>query len=352
MPLFMEFHKAVNPSIEDLKKRAGSGYEILQQFNVRYHQFWINEEAGTVFCLIEGPSQNICESVHRSLYGNGLYSLQAVKECLPSENPLQRSSDISKTTSASGENGYFVVLRINMLEKDSDRTVSRIMFKPMVRSIVEEYSGIEVTRTDTDSFVAYFSKADDALLSSSHIQKSFLLVHQFTGFRMAVVPNNIRRLTMDLMPVSHGIHLCQIAQDSSVIVSFDLSDRLGQMDFGFSEVQALTLNDQKFINQLQTIAGKHLSDEHFNVEALSKYMGISRPQLYRKVHAVTGRSPNIFIRDLRMERALSLLHFRSKNISEVALEVGYTNPSYFARTFSSKYGCTPSRFLTADSETV
>jgi AraC-like DNA-binding protein len=46
-----------------------------------------------------------------------------------------------------------------------------------------------------------------------------------------------------------------------------------------------------------------------------------------------------------MSKALSLILDRERNISEIALEVGYNNPSYFAKCFHQKYGCTPSRFL-------
>ncbi|WP_410267563.1 helix-turn-helix domain-containing protein [Cyclobacterium sp.] len=72
-------------------------------------------------------------------------------------------------------------------------------------------------------------------------------------------------------------------------------------------------------------------------------MGISKPQLYRKISALTGRSPVSFICDIRLQKALSLLKENKYNISEIALEVGYNNPSYFSKCFNEKYGVNPSQ---------
>jgi len=74
-------------------------------------------------------------------------------------------------------------------------------------------------------------------------------------------------------------------------------------------------------------------------------MGVSRPQLYRKIRALTGRSPVDFIHDLKMNRALSLLKDKQHNITEIAMELGYSNPSYFAKCFQKKFGVTPSKAL-------
>ena len=86
------------------------------------------------------------------------------------------------------------------------------------------------------------------------------------------------------------------------------------------------------------ITEKNLSDHTFNVEKLCHEIGISRSQLFRKVKAVTGRSPVEFIREIRLTKALSLIKENRYNISEVALEIGFNSPSYFSKCFRDKYG--------------
>jgi AraC-like DNA-binding protein len=61
--------------------------------------------------------------------------------------------------------------------------------------------------------------------------------------------------------------------------------------------------------------------------------------------SLTGRTPIDFISALRMSKALSLMKNNFGNVSEVALEVGYNNPSYFSKCFQKNYGCTPSEFI-------
>ena len=47
-----------------------------------------------------------------------------------------------------------------------------------------------------------------------------------------------------------------------------------------------------------------------------------------------------------MNKARELLRSRANNISQIALAVGYNNPSYFARYFRETFGSTPHDFMT------
>jgi len=47
--------------------------------------------------------------------------------------------------------------------------------------------------------------------------------------------------------------------------------------------------------------------------------------------------------NLRMIKALSLMKQQKKNITEIALDAGISNPSYFAKCFHEKYGILPSQ---------
>jgi AraC-like DNA-binding protein len=68
---------------------------------------------------------------------------------------------------------------------------------------------------------------------------------------------------------------------------------------------------------------------------------MSHSQLHRKLEALTGCSPNKFIRMIRLNRATTLLKDPSLSISSIALECGYNDPGYFARVFKQEYGITP-----------
>ena len=99
--------------------------------------------------------------------------------------------------------------------------------------------------------------------------------------------------------------------------------------------------DKQFIKQLQSIIQKNLSDSDFGVEEISKQIGLSRVQLYRKVKAMTGSSVVDLLRKARLAKAHRLLESRSMSISEVAYEVGFSAPSYFTKCFKEEYGILP-----------
>mgnify|MGYP003546818225 FL=1 len=70
MPLYMDFHKIENLTVEAVKTAHIADVAIQEKYGVRYHQFWVNELAGTVFCLMEGPDKESCEAVHHEAHGN------------------------------------------------------------------------------------------------------------------------------------------------------------------------------------------------------------------------------------------------------------------------------------------
>jgi AraC-like DNA-binding protein len=92
------------------------------------------------------------------------------------------------------------------------------------------------------------------------------------------------------------------------------------------------------------VAEARLSDKHFTVANLGKEIGMSRPQLYRRILNLTNISPNDLIRELRLKKAESLMRRKDQNISEIALEVGFSNPSYFSKCFYDRFGALPSQY--------
>ncbi len=104
---------------------------------------------------------------------------------------------------------------------------------------------------------------------------------------------------------------------------------------------SLTSVQETFLAELFEVVNKGMSDENFSVESMVTAMGISRPQLYRKVRDIAGKAPYELLEDIRLRKAFSLLRHRAGNIAEIAFSVGFSNPSYFAKCFSRHYGTQP-----------
>jgi AraC family transcriptional regulator len=77
------------------------------------------------------------------------------------------------------------------------------------------------------------------------------------------------------------------------------------------------------------------------LEELGRRIGCSHFYLSRIFSAQTGETISQYLRKLRMEKAAELLRLRELNVSEVALEVGYSSLSHFSAAFHQTYGCCP-----------
>ncbi len=99
--------------------------------------------------------------------------------------------------------------------------------------------------------------------------------------------------------------------------------------------------EDEFVKKLTTIIEAHFTEENFTVEQLCKLVFMSHSQLHRKLDALTGCSPNKFIRMIRLNKATTLLKDPSLSIASIALECGYNDPGYFARVFKQEFNITP-----------
>jgi len=100
-----------------------------------------------------------------------------------------------------------------------------------------------------------------------------------------------------------------------------------------------------FVKKCNDIVEANLNNYNFGVEEFSAAFGMSRVSLFRKLKAITGITPSIFIRTHRLEKAKSLLLQSAGNASEVSYMVGFNEPSYFYKCFKTEYGMTVGQFL-------
>jgi signal transduction histidine kinase/ligand-binding sensor domain-containing protein/DNA-binding response OmpR family regulator len=129
-----------------------------------------------------------------------------------------------------------------------------------------------------------------------------------------------------------------ISQQSSLRKTFQQ-----HIDAHPSEV-AISSADEQFIQQALEIVEKNISNPDFSVEELSRALFMSRVSVYKKILALTGRSPIEFIRSIRLKRAARLLEKSQLTVAEVAYEVGFNNPKYFTKYFKMEYNVLPSLY--------
>lgn len=102
--------------------------------------------------------------------------------------------------------------------------------------------------------------------------------------------------------------------------------------------------DQKFVDQLNAIMEKQMSNPDFSVEEFATSVKMGRTVFFRKMKGVTGYSPNEFMRIYRMKKAIELLQDGTYNISEITYKIGMKDPHYFSRCFKEQFGVPPSSY--------
>ncbi len=100
--------------------------------------------------------------------------------------------------------------------------------------------------------------------------------------------------------------------------------------------------DKNFLDKINAVIGKHLSEETFNIEEMGNEINMSRSQVHRKLRALTGKSPSLYMRSIRLAKAKNMIRDGAGNISEIAYSVGFSSPAYFTRCFKEEFGIPPS----------
>ncbi len=103
--------------------------------------------------------------------------------------------------------------------------------------------------------------------------------------------------------------------------------------------------DKAFLESLSSIIYSHIEDGDLDVQELARLMNMTRITLYRKIKAISKYTPNELINMIKLQKAAEMLSEGEYKIYEVALMIGYTSQSNFARDFHRQFNTSPSEFV-------
>lgn len=109
-------------------------------------------------------------------------------------------------------------------------------------------------------------------------------------------------------------------------------------------VQMLATNpiDKDILDRAMVIIEQHLDDTEFNVNVFAREMAMARTNLFTKLKAITGQTPNDFILTIRLKKgALMLRKNPELNITEISDKIGFSSSRYFSKCFKDLYHVSP-----------
>ncbi len=100
-----------------------------------------------------------------------------------------------------------------------------------------------------------------------------------------------------------------------------------------------------FLDLLNEMIHNHIEERDLDVDELARLMNMTRITLYRKIKAISKHTPNEIINIIKLQKAAKLLAEGKYKVYEVALIIGYTSQSNFARDFHRQFNISPSEFV-------
>ena len=112
----------------------------------------------------------------------------------------------------------------------------------------------------------------------------------------------------------------------------------------------ITSPEEKFLHKAVEVVEANISDAELDIERFAQKVGVSRMQLYRKLHALTDMTVKEFIRSIRIKRASQLLLQEKMSVSEIAYAVGFKDLSHFRKCFRQTYGMNATEYVQKNSK--
>lgn len=360
MPIFMDFHDLPEINLEDTREAHLRDLSIQEKYKVKYHQYWVNEKDGKAYCLIEGPNKEACEATHREANGIKACNLVEIKkgmyDLFLGDN---QHIDHGLVRHINGEidNGYRFIMSLQL----NSPIVESLNLKRFQKSfdqlklecigIIEKFQGRDMDKFE-NNIIGIFRTPEAALNSSIELRNHLYSAklkrkYKHIDFKIGLCVG--QPVTARQGFFEEAMSFCEILSDisksskitsSRLFADFSNLEQESDLEKDYSIVED---QDGKFLSKLYSFTKENLDNHELNVKSLCLSMGVSRAQLYRKTTSLTGLSPNNFIREIRLKKALKILKKGGTNISETSLDVGFNNASYFTKCFQKKYGISPSK---------
>ncbi len=104
-------------------------------------------------------------------------------------------------------------------------------------------------------------------------------------------------------------------------------------------------SDTHMLQRLNEFIAQHINEVDLSVNDLASAVYMSRSNLFRRLKALYGITPNEYLRRKRLLFAAALLRQNRYTISDVCFMVGFSSPSYFASCFRKQFGILPKNYI-------
>ncbi len=364
MPIYMDRHD-VSESVtaENVAQLHQQDLKVQDKFNCRGLTYWFDEKRKTAFCLIEAPNEQAIREMHNHAHGevpNMIIEVDAkiVETFLGRiEDPTSaKNTDLNIINDPAFRTIMVVWLKKVSLKRDSLKE-SEALLKKLMESVHEQIQHFEgsLVNLNGDGFLVSFKSVTNALMCAREFKSKFEALTKASAHSRIKLKIGLaaglpitRETTFFEDTLKLADRLCYV-NGPNIVMSSEVKDLYKSENlnnfFEREEIRVLTLSDEIFLNQLFDFIEKKWRNAELSVSDFNKNFGMSKSRFYHKMILLTGESPNKFLKEYRLNRALELIFQRTENISGIAFDTGFGSPSYFSKCFRKRYGLQPSEYL-------
>jgi AraC-like DNA-binding protein len=362
MPIYMDVHIVPGVKARNVAEAHQKDLIHQQEYGCKCMTYWIDEERETIFCLIEAPDKQAVEEMHSKAHGLIPNKIIEVKNTLV-ESFLGRIYDPEKVEISDdglkvfSEPSFRILLVTNTtdpnllkhqlgIEKANELLNSHIN---IIRKNLSQHGGREAEH-EGSGFIISFSSAAKAVACALAIQKDMQeSIANELGFRIAINAGEPIEKSNKLFgdTIQFAESMFTIASSFQIAIASSVKELVSKDFFQTNKKNFLTLppQDENLLKLLFTKLEENWQDTDFDITDYCQTMAMSKSQLYRKTVSLTGLSPNLLLKDFRLEKAKELMKKQHYNIAQITFDSGFTSASYFTKCFKKKYGLLPMTYL-------
>ena len=329
--------------------------KIEHEYNCRGLTYWCDEKRHTAFCLFEAPDKKSILELHSGAHGDVPLRIIEVNDTIV-ESFLGRIEDPVKSQNSDLNIINDPAFRIIVVLKAKKTSFGESSIKSLkslfgeIDTIVSRFEG-NIVKQQNGEFLISFVSPKNALDASMSLKKTFSKVEDTSlklniGLSAGLPVTNNEGLFEETIKVSD--RLCDIA-DQKIVVTTEVKDLYESENLNVpidnSWVRVLNHRDEQFLMGLRDFTEKKWTDPTLNVDDFCTGLGYSHSQLYRKMSSIVKKSTNSFLKDFRLDNAITMMNKKNKNISQIAFESGFNSVAYFSKCFKNKYKILPSAYL-------
>ena len=362
MPIYMDVHIVPGVKARDVAEAHKKDLLHQQEYGCRAMTYWVDEKRETIFCLVEAPDKQAVEEMHRKAHGLIPNKIIDVSSELV-ESFLGRIYDPAEAETSYDGLKIFSdpSFRILLVTKITDPVLLQYKLgtekanellnqhNDIVRKNLALHGGREVEH-EGSGFIISFASAAKAVLCALAIQKEIPgMDADAIGFRIGINAGEPVEKSNKLFgdTIQLAGNMCTIAKEFRIAIASPVKELVSKDHFqkGGNNFLTLAPQDETLLELLFNKLEENWQDPDFDITDYCQAMAMSKSQLYRKTISLTGLSPNLLLKEFRLEKAKELMKKQRYNISQITFDSGFTSPSYFTKCFKKKYGLLPMAYL-------